>query len=209
MSQKICLLVAVLALSGFGSQSVNADEGLKKGLAKAQYMLRQANAEKVEIKNQLAKEKEAAEEAQKALENKEANLKQSNRRIAKLEQTIEVWKEEYQLLKERYRESQLNLAQMQRQLDFKKEQFGIQTSNFELCEQQNQKLVTMSFSLLDSYQNKSVGDALKQEDPFFGLKQVEIENLVQDYRHEIEDLSLEMNGYLVQKVEGQEPQEIN
>lgn len=191
----------LIALAGFCfSVSATADEGLKKGLAKAQYMLRQANAEKVAMKQQFDAEKKAAEEHQKELAKTGSSLKKAERRIAKLEDSLAVWKDEYEKLKETLAVTRLHLAKMQRYSSQQEDRFTTLNSNFELCEKQNGQLVSMGFSLLDAYESKGLSEAVKQNDPFFGLKKVEIENLVQDYEHQIEDLSLDMNKYLVKKV---------
>jgi chromosome segregation ATPase len=194
-------VMLLIALAGFCfSVSATADEGLKKGLAKAQYMLRQANAEKVAMKQQFDAEKKAAEENQKELAKAGSSLKKAERRIAKLEGSLAVWKDEYEKLKETLAVTRLHLAKMQRYSSQQEDRFTTLNSNFELCEKQNDQLVSMGFSLLEAYESKGLSEAVKQNDPFFGLKKVEIENLVQDYQHQIEDLSLDMNKYLVKKV---------
>lgn len=202
---RVLIALFLLALVG----QVTADENLKKGLAKAQYMLRQANVEKVAVQKQLDEEKRKAEEAQKELEEKQSGLAKANGRINKLKATIDVWQEEYEVLKDKLRTTQLELAKMKQYSAFQQERSGIQQSNFELCETHNASLVKISKELLDAYQNKGVTDALKQDDPFFGLKQVEIENLVQEYQFRIEDLSLKFNEYLVQQVPSLAREELN
>jgi chromosome segregation ATPase len=50
------------------------------------------------------------------------------------------------------------------------------------CEDKNGKLYTYGQEVLDRYQHKGVWAALRQQEPVFGLKQVEIENVVQEYK---------------------------
>jgi chromosome segregation ATPase len=50
------------------------------------------------------------------------------------------------------------------------------------CSDKNQRLVKLNAELLDRYRKKGVGDALAQREPFFGFSDVQMFNLVQDYR---------------------------
>ena len=50
------------------------------------------------------------------------------------------------------------------------------------CSAKNERLVKLSAELLDLYRNKGVGDVLNQRDPVLGLGDVQMFNLVQEYR---------------------------
>ena len=50
------------------------------------------------------------------------------------------------------------------------------------CSDKNQRLVRLNAELLDRYRKKGVGDALAQREPIFGFSDVQMFNLVQDYR---------------------------
>ncbi len=58
------------------------------------------------------------------------------------------------------------------------------------CELKNGQLYTYGQEILDRYQRKGVWAALSQKEPVFGLKQVEIENVVQEYRLKMADQKL-------------------
>lgn len=58
------------------------------------------------------------------------------------------------------------------------------------CEAKNLALYEYGRSLLDRYNRKGVKDALLQRDPFVGLKQVEIDNLLQEYRDKLDTAKL-------------------
>ena len=45
----------------------------------------------------------------------------------------------------------------------------------------------MNDRLIDNYNNKGVWDSIVQNEPFTGIKQVEIENILQEYRFANED----------------------
>ena len=67
------------------------------------------------------------------------------------------------------------LAQLQRRNDD-------QSSQLADCSSKNERLIRLSAELLDRYRKKTVADVLKQQDPVFGLGDVQMFNLVQDYR---------------------------
>jgi DNA repair exonuclease SbcCD ATPase subunit len=50
------------------------------------------------------------------------------------------------------------------------------------CESKNLKLYSYSQELLEAYRKKGVWASLSQKDPLLGLKEVDVENLVQEYR---------------------------
>jgi chromosome segregation ATPase len=50
------------------------------------------------------------------------------------------------------------------------------------CESKNLKLYSYSQELLQAYRTKGVWAALSQKDPVLGLKEVDVENVVQEYR---------------------------
>lgn len=54
------------------------------------------------------------------------------------------------------------------------------------CSAKNERLVRLSAELLDRYRNKGVGDVLSQRDPVLGLGDVQMFNLVQEYRDKAE-----------------------
>ncbi|MGB6308279.1 MAG: hypothetical protein WBF89_10820 [Steroidobacteraceae bacterium] len=50
------------------------------------------------------------------------------------------------------------------------------------CEDKNLKLYSYAEAVLDRYKKKGVWAALSQKDPVFGFKEVDIENVVQEYQ---------------------------
>lgn len=58
------------------------------------------------------------------------------------------------------------------------------------CEAKNEKLHAQGVELLDRYQRKGCFDTVLQVDPFTGLKQVEIENFVEDNRERLDEQKL-------------------
>jgi len=66
-------------------------------------------------------------------------------------------------------------AQLQRQHD-------TQLAQVNECSAKNKRLVKLSAELLDRYRSKSVAEVLSQRDPVLGLGDVQMFNLVQEYR---------------------------
>jgi len=50
------------------------------------------------------------------------------------------------------------------------------------CEDKNMKLYGYAEAVLERYKNKGVWAAMSQKDPLFGLKDVEVQNVVQEYQ---------------------------
>jgi chromosome segregation ATPase len=55
-----------------------------------------------------------------------------------------------------------------------------------ICEAGNRKLYQLNVELLERYKKKSVFDAVLQHEPLTGLKDVEMQNIIQKYRDEID-----------------------
>lgn len=55
-----------------------------------------------------------------------------------------------------------------------------------LCEDKNGKLYRYGRELMVRYEKKSCADAMAQKEPFAGLRQVEIENLLEEYRDKLD-----------------------
>ena len=60
-------------------------------------------------------------------------------------------------------------------------------SDLSSCERKNVALYQLGRSLMARFENKTCGEILAQKDPFTGLKQVETENLLEEYRDKLDD----------------------
>ena len=56
-----------------------------------------------------------------------------------------------------------------------------------VCETKNTQLIKVGNEILDAYQHFDFGDALGANEPFIGIKRVELENLAQDYGDRLYD----------------------
>ncbi len=58
------------------------------------------------------------------------------------------------------------------------------------CENKNLALYKVGRSLMDRFEHKTCGETLAQSDPFTGIKQVETENLLEEYRDKLDEQKL-------------------
>jgi hypothetical protein len=60
----------------------------------------------------------------------------------------------------------------------------------EVCRENNTQLRTINQELLDRHHDRGLFDALAEAEPFTGLGQVRLENVVEEYRYRIDDLKV-------------------
>jgi DNA repair exonuclease SbcCD ATPase subunit len=166
-----------------------------EALAKAQFMLRQAAAEKSKLtaENQkliaenAALAKRVAELEARYEKQKSSSAKKSAAQSQRYETTLKQLNEE----RDAHRETSTRLKQLSQE---QQRVVGIakhQVEAIELCVNNNRKLYDINRELLGQYEEKGVWGALTQAEPFTGLKQVEIENLVDDYQYRLDDLRVD------------------
>ena len=183
-SIKLSILLAILAGS-FLPGAAFADKALQNALAKAQFMLRQANAEKVALqkeKNDLQKEFDNYKK------DMEQEVKAKERGNKKLNSQIEGVKEKYVELHNQFIELRDRYVASVKEIQVLNNNLQNEKDNFQLCYENNQKLFDVNQEILGKYEHKGFWDVVNQSEPVLGLKQVEIENLVQDYQYKNEDL---------------------
>lgn len=187
----LSIVAAVFAIS-CSTITHAQDANAQKALQKAQFMLRQASSEKAELQTQLQALKEQVDQLTRELASTKSSATGAQQKTEeKYTGAIAQWKQ---------RDSETSAAltstreQLKQQLVKNKEleaQAQKQTTNFFVCYENNKKLYDINNQLLTRYENKSFGDVLKQREPFTGVAQVEIENLVQDYRYQLDELKVQ------------------
>lgn len=167
-----------------------------EAFARAQYMIRQMNAELTQLKstNQtLLAEKTSQEKELAALQKKYDKLadKADENKKAMKGRVVEI-KQQYKDEVEAHVETRRLLAEkIQEKNDLLKIATG-QTQTIDLCVANNKKLYEIDQELLTVYENKGVWDSVTQAEPFSRLSQVKIENLVDDYQYRLDDLRVEV-----------------
>lgn len=161
--------------------------------------LQQANRKLEQDKAQLAKEKTEAESRLKAVKDDlDAARRKSalaGRRAATLEKDLEAVRAEREKLAGRLADTEKRLAETgdklrkeeaeRKRLDALSAQ---QKQSIAQCEGLNARLHDEGAALLERYRTKGCFDAVLQAEPFTGLKQVQIENFIEDSRDRLDDL---------------------
>lgn len=142
----------------------------EKALAQAE----QANAallvEKVNLSERVDQMQKSLQEVRGDLANAEGKLAES---AAELDRTA--------------REGQAQKAEFERAQSV----IGQRNREVAACEDKNLKLYEYNVDLLGRYQNKGLADVFKQREPLTGLKGVEMENLLEEYRDKLDAQKVE------------------
>lgn len=138
----------------------------------------------------MAKLQESLAAANNELEEQSQKAKQ---REQKYKATIEQWKTQYGGLRDRLVQTADTLRATSNEQQQTSEKLTAVTENFKTCYTDNHELVSINEKLLAAYNNKGVWSALKQAEPVTGFGKVDTENLLQKYRHAIEDRDLSSN----------------
>lgn len=192
MNSRLGISLSVL-LAMSGSTAVLAqDANSQKALQKAQFLLRQATAEKAELQTQVADLKQQIEKLAREMESAKSGAASAQQRSEqKYTNAIAEWKQHGSAMADELRSTKEQLKEQSVQRKLLEEKFQDESKNFAACYANNQKLYDINRRLLTRYENKGMVDVIKQKEPFTGVAQVEIENLVQDYRYQLDDLKVQ------------------
>lgn len=195
------LLLALLGAGMIVAMPVAAAEKKPDPAREQARRLQQANRKLEQDKAQIAKEKTEAEgklkEAEDRLGEVQRKVAGAQRRATDLAKDFDVLRGEKEKLAGQLAETEKRLADISDKL--RKEEgerkrlealAAQQKQSIAQCEGLNAKLHDEGVALLDRYRKKSCFDAALQDEPFTGLKQVEIENFIEDSRDKLDDLRL-------------------
>lgn len=180
----------VLAMLFIGN--VYADEaGAQKALAKAQYLLRQATSEKAALQTQVDTLTQQVDKLTKELATaKSASGADKQKLEQKYGTALEQWKTQGEKLNEQLGSVRAQGKKEAAERADLEESLKKQTANFAQCYENNKKLYAVNQELINRYQDKGFADVLRQREPLTGIKQVDVENLVQDYQYQIDSLQV-------------------
>ncbi len=165
-------------------------QGLQQQVQDAQAAQARADADKAEAEKKLASQAQEIPRAQSAARQSAAALKASEAaraelqaRVAQLEkQSSEQKRADDAALAAR----SFELAQVMHAWDAQQAKlqarFDNEVAQVDLCTDKNRKLVELGAELLDRYRRKGFAEVAGAHDPLLGIGQVEMFNLVQDYR---------------------------
>jgi chromosome segregation ATPase len=165
-------------------------QNLQQQLQEAQAAKSKVESDKASVDQQLGEQTTQAEQLKTSINKLEARLRASEK--ARGELAANVKSLEKQLADEKFSHEQA-LAQKARELaQYTKlrdeQQAQLQRKHDDQvalvadCTSKNGKLLHLNVELLNRYRNKSVTDVIKQRDPVLGMGDVEMFNIVQDYR---------------------------
>lgn len=195
--RRTCFLTLIILLASVLALPANAEtkkpDPQREQIRRLQQMQQKTEQEKATL--QL--EKSAVEEQLKVSTEKALNLEKSAQRSASLDKqkTAQITALETQMseLKAHLAESEKCVTQsaesQQKSLaEITRLQTQLSKLNKDLSagEAKNLQLYKYSIELMNRYQNKGVWTSVAQMEPFTGLKRVEIENLLDEYRDKLE-----------------------
>ena len=134
----------------------------------------------------VARKKEA--DQQKALDESHQQTEAAKAKIAELQGQLEKMAGALHQSEEQGRQLAAQVKDLDQKLAQQREIIARQTQIVQACDEKNAKLVEVTNELLAKYKQKGVWDAIAQQEPFTGIKEVQIQNLLQDYRDKVEGL---------------------
>ena len=207
----IAAMLMLLAPAAIADQGADAAQAL----ARAQALLKQVGAQNQQLQVELAKvqgdtaiklhksDRQVAK-LQQDIKDKTATLEEAQKSLAASSQrnsaldhdlgrTRERLKQTEAKLREviaKYHELARNLQQTRAEKADVEQHLAEETRRREDAEAKNQKLYQLNAELLKKFDDKGVMDALLQHEPFTGIKEVQMENLQQDYGYKADQLKV-------------------
>ncbi|THB64617.1 MAG: hypothetical protein D6B27_10065 [Gammaproteobacteria bacterium] len=204
----IALVLTGFTVPGFAAlkKSGSSGGGNAAAIMKAQKMIQQykseadrANAELAKLRKEnekLAKENKRLQKTisgkQKELQYAAGSLQNYKGGYNNLQERMVTMQGKMQELIEKFRETITTLKQTEAERNLANSRLKKSESQLLSCAQNNVKLYDTNRELLGQYESKGVWAALKQQEPLTQLSQVQIENMIQDYRDIIDDLKVEL-----------------
>jgi chromosome segregation ATPase len=168
-------------------QAEEARGTLEAEKSKLADQLKDAESRAAKVAGSASKERKRADDLQRSLDEtvRARDLLQKDKDGL----TVRVAEVEKQL-----RETQAELARIRSALAEREaaltdsKAFGArETTARQEAEQKNARLYALSRDLIDKYRSQGFWDSVKRREPFTGLKQVEVENLLEGYRDRADD----------------------
>lgn len=84
------------------------------------------------------------------------------------------------------------LAASEKELAQVRQVSALQAKSIRVCEDKNLKLYGVTTEVMARYKDQGFWDAVKRKEPFTGLRQVEVENLLEEYRDRAAEARVEV-----------------
>lgn len=208
--KNISIVVVLMAIFGAtqayaGKRSMDTGGGNQMAMMKAQQMMQQFKAEAAKANAEL--EKLRAENEKLAKENKklEKALAKNQKKLNRTSGSLDNYKESHEKLKERllttqdkmqeligrFRETIATLRGVEEENNVARKDLKATKDKLFMCANNNLKLYDTNMEILGKYEGKGVWDVLHQNEPLTQIRQVEIENMIQDYRDIMDELQVD------------------
>ena len=201
MKRRFVLLALPLALGAGAATAQQTDEQNQQAIARAQALLRQLGQEKatldaelVKLRSENAQLKKGAKLSESALEARAADLESAAREASQLkanlshrEQRLERVTGQLREVVAKYKEKAADLRRTEAERADLQSQLTATQRQLEDAEKKNLALYRINRDILAEFEREGPWDGLLRKEPFSGLKRVDIENLVQEYEHEMGD----------------------
>lgn len=195
----------VALLTGSWPSASAAGSATDRNVKKERQMLRRMQQQLNEMQQQksaLDQEKTALEEtlknASKETESHKKSAASATAKASRLEKDIEAASREKAELGAQLKEAQkqnqeldLQRKQLEQDLKVKAAALAKEGEQRNLCETNNGELYRIGRELVDWYTSKGPLNAILEAEPFTGMKSVEMENLLENYREKLETRHLE------------------
>jgi chromosome segregation ATPase len=173
-------------------QAEEAKAAVEAEKSKLEAEAKSARAQAAKTSGAVTKERKRADELQASLDaaGKERSglLKDKESLGAKLAETEIRLKEALTALAST-RES---LAVREKELQGVRQIASQQSTSLRVCADKNLKLYGVASEVMARYRDQGVWDAVKRKEPFTGLRQVEVENLLEEYRDRASEARVEV-----------------
>jgi chromosome segregation ATPase len=136
-----------------------------------------------------ARKKEAAQA--KGLEGLAQQLESSKAKVAELEAKLKALGGRLAESDAHGQQLSAQAADLGQKLQQQREIIGRQAQTVQACDDKNTKLYQLTGELLSRYERKGVWDSLLQREPFTGIKDVEVQALLQEYKDQADALKIE------------------
>jgi len=139
--------------------------------------------EKKALGEQLVKLKEQTRNLEAKIE---AKIKEADELTAKNKKELQDAGKKYDQASQRNKDLERDLKKVKGEKDALQVQLKKTTQSLDSCQINNAKLCIIGEELVKSYRNKGVKDAILEKEPLTQIKKVELEQLAQKYKEEIE-----------------------
>ena len=184
---------AQVARSGGGAGSAQLMQQMQQ-LASERTALQAENAKLKKDLEDARKERDALKKGQSALEQRakvaESSVKQTLEQRQSQEQELTQTKDKLQQLVAKFRETLQNMHEIETDRVASKQSLSTREQELKVCVDHNRGLYKLNQQVLTRLEHQGVWSRVAASEPFTKIKRVQLENLVDEYKGQADDLRL-------------------